>query len=167
MAATRKDTLEISLPSDTEIRIRRFFAAPPDLVYAATTEAAHLRHWWGGCGEIQLLSCESDLRVGGGYRHVLRDPQGQQFSFYGEYRELVPGQRVVRTFIFEPYSDAEAVETAEYSGADGGTWLTVTIKHKSKEFRDGHFNAGMEQGLRASYDALEALLARLQNGGLS
>jgi uncharacterized protein YndB with AHSA1/START domain len=85
VSKVQPDDLEITFPSDTEIRITRTFKAPPELLYAACTEPEHLRRWWGGCQEVSLVSCESDLRVGGGYRHVLRDPQGQEFGFHGKY----------------------------------------------------------------------------------
>jgi uncharacterized protein YndB with AHSA1/START domain len=151
--------LEITLPTDTSIRITRSFAAPPELLYEVCTRPEHVRRWWGGCELVQLVSCDIDLRVGGGYRYVLRDPQGQQIGFHGEYRELVPGRRVVQTFVFEPYPDAEAVETAEYEAIPGGTRLTVTIQHKTQAARDGHVQSGMEHGLKASYSALDRVLA--------
>lgn len=154
--------LEISLPTDTEIRIRRTFAAPPELLYAACTQPEHLRRWWGGKQDVELVSSEADVRVGGGYRHVLRSAGGQEFAFRGTYLELVPGKKQVQTFVFEPYPDAEAVETALYEAVPGGTRLTITIKHQSRANRDGHFDAGMEHGLRASYAALDELLDSLQ-----
>jgi uncharacterized protein YndB with AHSA1/START domain len=150
--------LEITLPTDTSIRITRSFAAPPELLYEVCTQPQHVRRWWGGCALVQLVSCEVDLRVGGGYRYVLRDPQGQLIGFHGEYRELVPGRRAVQTFVYEPYPDAEAVETAEYEAIPGGTRLTVTIEHKTQAARDGHVQSGMEHGLQASYAALDKVL---------
>ena len=66
---------------------------------------------------------------------------------------------MVQTFCYEPFPDAESVESAQLEPTEGGTRLTVLIRHKSKENRDGHLNAGMELGLRQSYDALETLLA--------
>jgi uncharacterized protein YndB with AHSA1/START domain len=156
----RRDDLEITLPAETEIRITRTFKAPPELLYAVCTEPQHLQHWWGG-GMLQVVACESDLRVGGGYRYVLRDPDGTELVFRGTYLELLPGQRQVQTFVFEPFPDAEAVETASYEAVPGGTRLTVTVRHQTRANRDGHLNSGMELGLRASYSALDALLRTL------
>lgn len=156
--------LKICLPDDTSIRIQRTFAAPPELLWAATTEREHLMRWWGGCDQVKLVECGVDLRVGGSYRHVLRDPAGNEFGFGGRYLELDPGKRVVQTFVFDPYPEAEAVETAEYEAVPGGARLTVTIRHKTKEARDGHYYSGMENGMKASYCALDSLLEQLQGG---
>lgn len=161
--APSEDTsdLAITLPTDTSIRITRTFKAPPELLYAVCTQPEHLLRWWGGCAEIKMLSCDVDLRVGGGYRFVVQDPSGGQVGFHGTYLELVPGQRVKQTFVYEPFPDAEAVETAVYEAVPGGTRLTIDIQHKAKESRDGHYYSGMEHGMRASYRALDELLEAL------
>ena len=82
--------LVIETPADTpEIRTRRFVKAPPALVFEAWTTAEHLREWWGP-RNLQIVLCEVDLRVGGGYRIVHRAPDGQEFGFHGDYREIDP-----------------------------------------------------------------------------
>ena len=102
-----------------------------------------------------------DLRVGGGYRIVHRAPDGQQFAFRGEYREIVPQNRLVATFVFEGAPDHEAVETAVFESVNGGTMVNGTTLHKTITARDMHFNSGMEPGMIESYERLDELLATL------
>lgn len=162
--ATYSGKLEISFPSDLEIQATRVFDAPPELVFEAMTSPQHIPNWWGP-RETRLESCELDFRVGGGWRYVMSACGGQAFGFHGEFREIVPGRRIVQTFVFEPIPEAAAVETLEFEALEGGrTRLTATVLHSSKEHRDGHFNAGMEQGLRESWQRLEELLADLRRG---
>jgi uncharacterized protein YndB with AHSA1/START domain len=150
-----------TFPSDLEIKVTRHFDAPRELVYDSSTSPEHLVKWWAPGGH-ELVSCEVDLRVGGGYRFVLRDAKGQDVGFRGEYLELVRPERIVQTFIYEPYPDHGAVETTTLAEDDGGTLLTIVIKHRTKEGRDGMFNAGMEGGMNVSHARLDELLASLQ-----
>ncbi len=90
MAAT------VTLPSAEEIRITREFDAPPHLVYRAWTTPELVRRWWtGGRGEV--TSIEIDLRTGGTWRYAMVADDGVAVVFSGEYREVVPDQRLVYT----------------------------------------------------------------------
>src|SRR5262245_66348416 len=97
--------LEVTLPSDKEILLKRVFDAPRHLVFEAMSKPEHVRRWWC-CGEgFSMPVCEIDLRVGGKYRYVMRSPEGSEFAFNGVYREIAAPGRVVHTEIFEPYPD--------------------------------------------------------------
>jgi uncharacterized protein YndB with AHSA1/START domain len=152
---------KITFPSDLEVRIERHFDAPRNLVYECTTKPEHLVRWWGPRTH-ELITCEIDLRVGGHYRFVLRMPDGNLAGFRGEFLELVSPERLKQTFIFEPLPDHGAVETMTLQEVNGGTLFTTVIKHKTKESRDGMFNAGMEGGMNGSHARLDELLASLQ-----
>lgn len=158
MVESSSNTLTLTTPSDTEIVISRVFHAPADLIFTALTTPQHLRRWWGlRC--MEMRSCDVELRPGGAYRFVLRMPDGSELGFHGEYLELEPGSRIVQTFVYEPIPEAQAQETLELLPVPGGTRLTVTVKHESREHRDGQLNSGMESGLSESWDRLEELLA--------
>jgi uncharacterized protein YndB with AHSA1/START domain len=112
---------------------------------------------------LTMVICENDLRVGGRYRFVHRTPDGQEFGFHGEYREIVRPERVVRTFVFEPMPDHEALETLTLEESDGETTIATTTLHKTVEGRDGHLSSGrMEAGMTDGYARLDELLAALQ-----
>ena len=73
----------------TSLEIKRLIKAAPDRVYAAWTDPAQLKGWWGPEGVI-TRSLTADVRVGGKYRWDLTSPEGEEMSAFGEYRDLVP-----------------------------------------------------------------------------
>jgi uncharacterized protein YndB with AHSA1/START domain len=148
----------IAEPGKTSFTTRRTVEAPRALVFAAFTKPEHLQRWMGPCN-LTMVVCDTDFRVGGRYRFVLRAPDGQEAGFSGEFREIVPPERIVRTFVFDPYPDAEAIETLQLDEHDGKTVITTTTLHKTVENRDGHLGSGMEAGMTEGYARLDELLA--------
>ncbi|SDZ17902.1 Uncharacterized conserved protein YndB, AHSA1/START domain [Micromonospora pattaloongensis] len=155
---TETNDLAVDLPSDHEITMSRAFDAPRDLVFAAHTEAEHLKHWWGRGNPLDV---EIDFRVGGRYRFVEHAPDGAAYAFRGEFREIVAPQRIVQTFEFEGMPGHVIVETLEFEERDGRTVVTGTSRFDSREDRDGMLNSGMAQGASQSYAALEKHLSTL------
>ena len=84
-----------------------------------------------------------------------------QFAFHGEYREIVPDQRIVSTEVYEGMPEAEAVNTLTLTENDGRTTLTLLVQHASKEHRDMHINSGMEDGMQEAMDHLEQIAVSL------
>ncbi|MGF1647562.1 MAG: SRPBCC family protein [Kineosporiaceae bacterium] len=161
MTAVTPGDLELDIPADEPvIRFRRFLRAPRDLVFRVMSEPEHRRHWWGP-RSLDLVVAEADLRVGGTYRYVSRTPDGQEFAFHGEFREVDPPRRVVQTSVFEGFPDAESVEAMDLVEVDGGTMVHGLVTHSSIANRDGHVNSGMEPGMRETYERLDELLAAL------
>lgn len=158
---TSKNTTTLNMPSDREILITRVFDAPRRLVFEAITRPEHVAHWWGS-RSLKMLSCEMDVRPGGAWRFVLRGPDGNDYGFRGVYREITPPERLVQTFEFEGMPGHVSVETATLEEQDGKTKLTVTCVYQSVEDRDGHYNSGMEAGMRESHDRLEELLSTME-----
>ncbi|HMF17995.1 MAG TPA: SRPBCC family protein [Gemmataceae bacterium] len=156
------DPFSLTLPSDREIRIRRVLEAPRRLVFEAMTRPEHIRRFWGP-RIMTMTKCEVDFRVGGSWRFVLTAPDGSQHPFTGVYKEIVPPERIVQTFIYDVdmIRDHPAVETLTLEERGNQTIVTVTVLHDSKESRDGHVNAGMEGGARETYDRLAELLTEL------
>jgi len=150
--------MEIAIPEgEPRITVRRFFAAPPDLVYRAFVEPDLLRRWWGP-RRLETIVCDMDVRVGGSWRVVHRAPDGQEFGFHGEFLELDPPHRRVGTFVYEGAPEHQAVETFELVAVEGGTLLTSTVDHGSVEARDMHVANGMESGMVESYERLDEVL---------
>lgn len=154
--------LTVTLPDDRSIQMTRTFRAPARLVFEAHVQPEHVRRWWGMRGS-ELPTCEIDLRVGGTWRFVTREPDGNEFAFHGEYREIAPHTRLVYTEVLEPYPDESAgVNTLTLEERDGVTHLTVVSEYVSQEVRDMVIESGMEYGAAESYDRMEELLATLQ-----
>jgi uncharacterized protein YndB with AHSA1/START domain len=157
---TSKKLELIAEPGKTSFSTRRVVDAPRALVFEAFTKCEHLKRWMGPC-TLTMVSCETDLRVGGRYRFVFRTPDGSEVGFSGEYREIARPERVVRTFVFEPMPDAEALETLTLEEHDGKTTITTLTVHKTVENRDGHVQSGVDKGMAEGYARLDELLAGL------
>lgn len=154
MTQTSKHTMTVTLPSDLEIQCTREFQAPRDLVFEAFTGAEHLKHWWGPA-RYEATVCEVDFRVGGKWRIVQKDAQGNEFGFSGEIKEIVRPERIVQTFEWDGMPGHVSTDTAEFEERDGMTIFTARSLFASKEDRDGMLQSGMEEGAAESYDRLE------------
>jgi uncharacterized protein YndB with AHSA1/START domain len=152
------DQLTVTLPSDLEIKMVRVFDAPRALVFEAHSKCEHLKHWWGRGNPID---CQLDFRPGGSYRFVERAPDGQQYVFRGEFREIQAPERIVQTFEFEGMPGQVCVETLELTEDGGKTTVTSLTRFDTTEQRDGMVSSGMEVGARESYDALATYLTTL------
>ncbi len=154
---TRYGSARVELPSDNEILITRIFDAPLPLVWETLTLPRHLVRWWGP-EFCPLVSCEIDLRIGGGWRYVSRDNDGTEFAFYGVYRDIEAPVRIVSTEVFEGFPDAGSVNTMTLTSAGGITTLQTLVVHESKANRDGHIASGMEPGMQSTFNRLDDLL---------
>ena len=157
-------TAVVSTPGDEQILITREFDAPRRLVYRAYTEPDLVRRWWPGRrGEMTV--CEIDLRVGGRWRYAMVAEGGFDVAFHGEYREIVPEEKVVFTEIFElpdgSLSDA-TLNTATFAEHDGRTTLELLTETPSREVRDMILASGMEGGVQEGLDILEELAIALR-----
>lgn len=149
-------TLSVNLPSDREIALTRLFKAPRHVVYDAFSKSEILKRWFGPRG-WSLVTCDIDARVGGGFRFVLRAPDGREVGMRGAYRELSPPTRFVHTESFDDFP-GESQVTSVLTERDGYTTLAATILYPSKEIRDAVIKTGMEHGAAESYDKLEEIL---------
>ena len=164
---TSSGTAVVTLPTDTQILITREFDAPKHLVYRAYTTPELIKRWWSGeRGEVTLA--EVDLRVGGRWRYVMVANGGFEVGFHGEYREIVPNERLVFTEIYEmpgaeamPEADAP-VNTATFTEVQGRTTLTLLTETGNQELRDMIIDSGMEGGMQEGMDALEQVAISLR-----
>jgi len=157
---TSSATATVTLPKDDQILIGAETDAPKHLVYKAWTTPELVKRWWSGQrGEVTLA--EIDLRVGGAWRYVMVAGGGFEVAFHGEYREIVPNERLVGTEVYEGMPDGEAVDTLTLTETDGRTTLTILVQHTSKQDRDAHINSGLEGGMREAMDLLEQVAVSL------
>jgi uncharacterized protein YndB with AHSA1/START domain len=159
MTLTSSSRAKVTLPTDEQILIEREFEAPRHLVYQAYTTPDLVKRWWhANRGEV--TSVEIDLRVGGRWRYVMTACGGPEVGFHGEYREIVPNERIVSTEFYEGVpegvseEDATTLNTATFTETDGRTKLTILVQAKNRMARDAIIESGMEDGLQ---DALELL----------
>ena len=153
MAAVPADrTAKVTLPTDEEILISREFDAPRDLVYKAWTTPELVRRWWSGT-RGEMTTAEIDLRVGGRWRYVMTTEGGVEVTFSGEYREIIPNERIVYTEVFEGTPEAQALTAVTFTEAAGQTTLAIRIRYHSGQDRDAH-SAYMKDGLEEALDLL-------------
>jgi uncharacterized protein YndB with AHSA1/START domain len=164
MAMADSRTATVTLPTDEQILITRQFDAPRHLVYRAWTTPDLVRRWWSGHrGEMTVV--EMDLRVGGAWRYAMVADGGFEVAFHGEYREIVPDERLVTTEVFEMpgASDADAaLNIVSFIQQDGRTRLELLVQCKDIGQRDAIVQSGMEDGLQEQMEILDGILASLR-----
>lgn len=158
-----RHTAVVTLPADTQILITRDFAAPRHLVYKAWTTPELVKRWWAG-QRGTMKTVDIDLRVGGKWRYVMATNGGFEVAFHGEYREIIPNERIVNTEVFEMpgASDSDAaLNIVTFTDADGRTSLALLVETPSKEVRDAIIESGMEGGMQEHMDLLEEVALSL------
>jgi uncharacterized protein YndB with AHSA1/START domain len=158
MTPDRHGSAVVEFPSDLEIVTTREFDAPIELVFDVLTKPEHVRQWFAPFSD-RMTECSIDLRVGGSYHFVFVTPDGTECSFRGTYLEIEPPTRVVTTWLFEGWPDAEAVNSTDLQETDGVTTLTMSLAFRDQAGRD-HMTRfdGQESGLDKLEDYLRSLL---------
>ena len=146
------------MPSEEKLslEVKRFINAPRDRVYAAWTEPGQLRAWFGP-ESVKTRNLIADVRVGGQFRWECTDPDGEEVTISGEYRDVEPGRRIVFTWRLEENKDWEnhsSIVTVEFFDRDGGTEVRLTHEKLPNEAsREDH-----QQGWNSVLDKLEKFL---------
>ena len=148
--------VDVSMPSDREIRVTRIFNAPRELVFECHTKPELLKRWLLGPPGWTMPGCEMDFRVGGKYLYTWRnEADGSEFSIGGVHKEIVPPERIVT---IESFMGDEAFNTLTFHEKDGRTTLVLTMRFETKEKRDQALATGMTDGIAVSYDRLDAVV---------
>ena len=150
----------VTKPSDREIRTERVFDAPRDRVWAVYTDPELIPEWYGPRG-VETVVDKMDVRVGGDWRFVMRNPDGSETAFRGTYREITAPERIEQTFEWEGMPGHICVEATDFEDLGDRTKVTTTSLFHTKEERDGMIESGMEGGLNETYARLDELLAKL------
>jgi uncharacterized protein YndB with AHSA1/START domain len=158
--AVSSGTATVTLPTDEQILITREFDAPRHLIYQAWTTPELVMRWWSG-HRGRMTTVEIDLRVGGAWRYVMVASGGHEVAFHGEFREIVPNERLVTTEVFEGIEGAEALDIVTFEETGGTTTLSILVEHADKEGRDAHVNSGMEVGMQEGMDIMERVAIAL------
>ena len=148
-------TATLTLPTDEQILITREFDAPRHLVWKAWTTPELVKRWYhANRGEVTVA--EIDLRVGGKWRYVAVTDDGMEVAFHGEYREVVPNERLVSTEVYEGLPEGVSEE-------EGGTLNTAGMTQHFLTHNLGAFTVkGPGSGIESSHNSWnEAVLAHL------
>ncbi|TML43943.1 MAG: polyketide cyclase [Actinobacteria bacterium] len=160
MTTTSTHETEITADADVPlVRIIREFDAPPAKVFRAHTDPELVVQWLGPRRHEMRID-HYDCRTGGSYRY-LHVSDGNEFGFHGCFHEVRSPELIIQTFTFEGFPDGVALERLVLEDlGDGRTRLTATSLVDSFEGRDAFIASGMEDGVRESYERLDAVLAR-------
>ena len=140
---------------DISLSLVRAIKATPEKVYAAWTEPKTLKKWMSPSDAMEVAVAETDLKVGGKYRIVMREPDGSEHKVGGVYKELEPGRKIVFTWVWEGDAKTETLVTVELRKNGVGTELTLThSKFATEQTRDMH-----NQGWVGCIGRLEKLMA--------
>jgi uncharacterized protein YndB with AHSA1/START domain len=166
------DKAQVSLPSDTEVRVTRDFAAPRKLVWQAHTDPKLVTRWMLGPPGWSMPVCEMDVRPGGKYRWRWRsDENGQEFGFFGQFLEVDAPARMVHEENYDPGDIGGAMDVSQpaiirtsFSEKNGVTSLEMVMRFASKDIRDAAVSTGMTDGMEAGYQRLDEMFAEQQGG---
>jgi uncharacterized protein YndB with AHSA1/START domain len=148
-------------PEQATFSLSRTFNAPRERVFATMMKPESIPQWWGKRDHVTTVD-QMEVRMGGIWRYVERDQQGNEYAFHGVYHSITPPERIIDTFEFEGMPGHVILETMTLvEDAEGKTTLTVASTFQTVADRDGMLASGMEEGANETYDRLEELLASL------
>lgn len=154
-----KGNLQVTTPSDLEIRIQRRFDASKQVLFDAWTRPEITKKWLHGSDDHTLEVFDIDLRPGGKLRYVWRGEDGSTMGVSGEFKEVSPPDRIVHTELFdEDWTGGETLVTIEFEQHDDHATITMTIRYSSKEARDGALQSPMAEGMEVCYARLDKIL---------
>ena len=158
-ATPMKNRTTVERKPERELVVTRTFDGPARMVFEAWTTPELLKQWWAPKSTgVSLLSCATDVRVGGSYRFEFgHEASSKPMAFFGRYIEVIPQARLVWT---NDESDDGPVTTVTFEEKAGQTLLVMHERHASKEALDAAI-AGMEDAMCGTFAQLDELLATL------
>jgi uncharacterized protein YndB with AHSA1/START domain len=160
--------IEVSQPSDREVRVVRTFNAPRQLVWDAHTKPELMQKWCYGYPGWRLPICDMDVREGGTYRWRWRsDEDGKEFGFYGTFSEVKAPSKLAHDQYYDPGDMGFGMPvgdpcliTLELSEDNGVTTLVNTLKFASQQARDEAVATGMTDGMEVGYARIDDMYAK-------
>ncbi|HEY4188975.1 MAG TPA: SRPBCC family protein [Candidatus Limnocylindrales bacterium] len=156
---TTKTTAPAGVPF---IDLTREFDAPRDVLFRAWTEPELVKEWLGP-DRYEMVIDEYDVRDGGRYRYVHKDPDGNEFGFHGVFHGTPTLEGFVQTFEFEGAPGHVSLDRLVLEDlGEGRTAARIHSVYQSVEARDAMMSAGMETGLNQGFARLDTLLEALK-----
>ncbi|MEQ1491420.1 MAG: SRPBCC domain-containing protein [Terricaulis sp.] len=161
-------SIEVTQPSDRQVRVVRTFKAPRQLVWDAHTKPELMKKWCYGYEGWTLATCDMDVREGGKYRWRWRNgADGSEFGFFGTFSEVNEPSKLAHDQYFDPgdmnydmpVGDPSLI-ALDFSEAAGVTTLAMTMTFVSKDARDQAVTTGMTDGMEVGYARIDAMLEK-------
>jgi uncharacterized protein YndB with AHSA1/START domain len=156
-----KNNLVVDRPARL-FSMSRVFNAPRELVWKVYNDPELVSEWWGPSYLTTIVE-KMEMKVGGAWRFIQKDAEGNEYAFNGVFKEITPPERLVYTFEFEPMAGHISTDTLIFEELPGGkTKITATTTFDSLEDLEGMLQSGMESGAVESWDRLEELLVTVK-----
>ena len=140
-----------------EVRMSRVFDATPERLWEAHTNPEQVVKWWG----LGITVEKFDLRVGGVWRFLSKDPQGNPHNFNGVFKQLEEPYKIVRTFEYEPRAGHILLETFTFEEQpDGRTKLFAVTKYDNLQDLEGMVSSGMKEGFVSGFERLASIVEK-------
>lgn len=140
------------------VEMERTFKAPRESVFKAFTDPDSVKNWWGP-EALDMTIDKMDVREGGKWRFIHKDPSGNTFAFNGEYKNIEGPNKITQTFNYEGIpGNHELVETVKFEEIEGNTKVTSVSSYKNIDDLEGMVESGMESGAKESWERLAKLL---------
>jgi uncharacterized protein YndB with AHSA1/START domain len=153
-----KNNTKVERESERTLVVTRTFNGPARIVFEAWIQPELFKRWWvPKSAGLTLLSCEMDVRVGGGYRLVFAaDPE--PIAFFGKYLEVTPHSRLSWS---NDESPDGAITTVTFEESGGKTTVVVRDLYPSKEVLDAAIASESTGGFPEQFEQLDELLVTL------
>jgi uncharacterized protein YndB with AHSA1/START domain len=149
----------------SELHLRRFFAAPRQMVFDAWTKPEMVKEWWGPkCFTTPV--CEIDARGGGEIRIHMQAPDGTVYPMTGRIVEFYPPYRFHFTSGPVDQEGKQIFETwtsVFFEEKTGGTEVVLDVHVMRSTPEAAKYLKGMRQGWSQSLDKLEAFVGARRN----
>ncbi len=170
---TEQKEVKLEFRGETEVVLRRYFAAPRELVFDCHTKPELMRRWLIGPPGMKLESIENDLKVGGKYLYVYADGKGNKVGVYGRFREVIVPEKVANSENYAmdlstldanaPDDPAATVESRTFTTEGNATLMTHICTYASAEVRKMMIESGAgPDGMEECCRVLDKLLLELK-----
>lgn len=139
-----------------DLFITRDFELPVELLFRAYTEAELLEQWMN----TKVLKLESKKH--GSYLTETRDPKGNlAFQASGVIHELIPGQKITRTFEMMGMPFGVQLEVYEFEKLiEDRSRLSMHVIYESVEQRDQVLKLPFAQGINMAHNRMQDILTK-------
>ena len=149
-------TLEVTLPSEREIQLKRTFKTSVARLFDYHTKPELVKQWLlGPYDDSTMPVCNIDLRVGGKYRYEWHGSHHPDFGVSGTYLEVDAPHRVKFAETMDGMPGEMTCVTTFEETAPGYATITMLMDYGTKQIRDMVLESGMSDGVGASFDRLE------------
>lgn len=140
-----------------ELTITREFDLPVTLLFTAYITPEIVEQWMG------TKVVKLDSKKHGSYQLETTDPKGNKHGFHGVIHELIPNEKITRTFEMENTPFGVQLETYRFEPVtDGTSKLTMHVIYESVAQRDQVLKLPFAQGINMAHNRIQDIVSKLK-----